>query len=183
MKSHRPQQAIDLFLTIDKPDSATYFHFFHACAQLATKEALAQGTKIFEQLPKVYREDPNNKVGYAAFDMFIRCEDLESAEALFRQLKRDVICYSSLMNLYNTRDQPAKTLSLFDEMKEEKIPSDIILDAVVIQAAGKHGDLSKCQSIVSQLSPASLADRTVQNVLIDMWVSEEICLFLLEWEL
>lgn len=111
--------------TVDKPDLARHFQFFHACAQSGTKEALALGKKTFEELPKEYREDTN--VGYAVFDMFVRCDDLDSAETLFRQLKRDAICYSSLMNLSNEREQPEKSLALYEEMQAEKIPSDNVL--------------------------------------------------------
>jgi PPR repeat len=105
LKNKRAQRAIDLFFTIDKPDPVAYFLFFNACAQLANSDTLALGQRVFSQMPKKHQEI---KTSYAVLDMFIRCEDLESAENLFHQLKKDVICYSSMMRLYNQRHQPER---------------------------------------------------------------------------
>ena len=85
LKNNRAQQAIDLFFTVDKPDSVAYFLFFNACAQLANNTALVLGKRVFLTMPKQYQ---GNKTTYAVLDMFIRCDDLDSAENLFRQLKR-----------------------------------------------------------------------------------------------
>ena len=75
------------------------------------------------------------------------------------------------MIMSNMNDEPEKTLTLFDQMKEEKINPDEIIFTLLLGACSQIGDLSLCQSIVEQI-PEGLSDSLrIQNSLIDMWVS------------
>ena len=107
--------------------------------------------------------------------MFIKCNDVENAEYVFNRLNRDATCYGSLMKLYNIRNEPEKTLDLFKRMKEKKIEPSEITFVLVIDACSAIGDLSLCESIVSQIPKCSLNNRWIQNASIDMWVSQSKC--------
>ncbi|CAF1215326.1 unnamed protein product, partial [Didymodactylos carnosus] len=82
---------------------------------------------------------------------------------------RDVICYGSLMKIYNIQHEPEKTLALFERMKQEKIESNEIIFVLLMDACSEIGDLSLCQSIVSQMPQSLLTNPSIQVGLVDMW--------------
>ncbi|CAF5224850.1 unnamed protein product, partial [Rotaria magnacalcarata] len=87
-----------------------------------TEEALSLVKKVLSNLPNSYREKSN--VLTTAFDVFIKCGDLSSAEKLFPKIKKIVTSYGNLMNAYNKNNQPEKTLDLHEQMKFDKIEPD-----------------------------------------------------------
>ena len=165
-----PKKAIDLFFTIQNPSDVTYTIYFNACARLGNNEALDLGKKVFQQLPIKYHQ--SNDVLISVFDMFFKCNDVESAESLFIRLKRSVISYGSLMKMYNNNDQPEKTLALFKQMKRENVDSNEIIFAWLISACTQIGDISMCEWVISQLSPSALNNFQIQSALVNMWVSK-----------
>ncbi|CAF1183546.1 unnamed protein product [Rotaria sp. Silwood1] len=161
------QRAIDLFLTIEKPDKIIFSILFNACAQLRTKDALDLGKKVFNQLPIECRQ--SNDLLYSVLNMFIKCDDLKSAESLFNRIDRDLISYGSMMKFYNMKEQPEQTLTLFEQMKQNKIKPNKIIFVLLIDACSVIGDLSLCQSLISQIPPSFLTDPWIQVGLVDMW--------------
>ena len=167
-----PRKAIDLFFKISKPDEVIYTTFFNACARLGNDEALILGKQVFQQLPIEYHR--SNDVLIPIFDMFVKCNDMESAESLFLRLKRSVVSYGSLMKMYNINDQPEKTFALFEQMKKENINPDDIIFTLLINACAHVAHTSMCQWVVSQIPLSLLDNYWIQCALIDMWVSESI---------
>jgi pentatricopeptide repeat protein len=170
--NNKPQQAIDLFFQTEKKEGFIYVFFLNACAQLKSEKALALGKQVLSQLFAGYHsKNSNNEILYAALDMFVKCDDIENAESLFTRLKRNVICYGSLMKMYNLKGQSIKTLSLFEQMKIEKIKPNEIIYTLIINALSQLGDLSMCELVLTQLPTNLMTNLWIQNALIDMWVS------------
>ena len=174
LTNERAQQAIDIFFQIDKPMPISYMLLFNVCARLVTPEALNVGRRVYSRLPvEMTRKNSPNRVLNAALDMFIKCDQLQQAELLFSQLKRDIVCYGSMMQLYNQHNEPRNTLSLFEQMKLERIEPNAIIVVVLLNACTQLGDLITCESIVAQVPKAFLSNLWIQNALIDMWVRNE----------
>ncbi len=68
--------------------------FFNARAQLKTENALTLGKKVFDQL--VIDSNQSNDILHMVLHMFIKCDDLKSAESLFDRLDRNIISYGSM---------------------------------------------------------------------------------------
>jgi len=149
--------------------------FFNACAQLRNEEALKLGKQVLSQFFNEFNQkNVNSKALYGALDMFIKCDDIKSAEILFNKLNKNVICYGSLMKMYNDKNEPEKTLNLFEQMKQTKIEPDQIIFVSIINACAQIADLSKCESILLQVPNSYLNNIWIQSALIDMWVSNII---------
>ena len=80
------------------------------------------------------------------------------------------------MKFYNVKDQPEKTLELFQRMQEENLEADEICYVLVIDALSKVGDLSLTHSVVDDMPPNFLENSWIQVGLIDLWVK-----YLLLW--
>lgn len=166
--SKQEQRAIDLFFQIKKPSKAILRTFFNACAQLQTENALAMGKKVFNQL--IVDSNQSKDVLHMVLNMFIKCDDLKSAESLFNRMDRTVISYGSMMKFYNIKEQPEKTLELFQRIKQENLIPDEICYVLIIDALSKVGDLSLSQLFISQMPKHFLRNSWIQVGLIDLWV-------------
>ena len=162
------ERAIDLFFKTEKPDEITLTIFFNACAQAATEKALTLGKKVFDQLR--IECNPSSDVLYSVLNMFIKCDDLENAESLFERIDRDIVSYGSMMKLYNIKDEPQKTVELFQRMKLENLNPNEIIFVLLIDALSVIGDLSLSQTLIDEISEKFLLDRWIQVGLIDLWV-------------
>ncbi|CAF1176726.1 unnamed protein product [Didymodactylos carnosus] len=170
IKNNRPQEAIDLFFKMDKPDEVNLIVFFSACAQLGNEKALNLGKQVFSRLSTEFHENNvNEKVLHGVLNMFIKCSDIENAEKLFARLNGNVITYGSMMTIYNSRNEPDKTLALFEQMKRKKIEVNDIIWVLVINALSELSDLSVCESVISEMAETFLINIQIQNALIDMW--------------
>jgi pentatricopeptide repeat protein len=146
--------------------------FFNACAQLRNEEALKLGKQVLSQFFNEFNQKNVKSIAlYGAFNMFIKCDDIKSAEILFNKLNKNVICYGSLMKIYNDKNEPEKTLNLFKQMKQTKIEPNQIIFLLIINACAQIADLSNCESILLQVPNSCLNDIWIRNALIDMWVS------------
>jgi pentatricopeptide repeat protein len=161
-------EAIKLFFKISKPDEVNLMLFFNACSQIGTKEILALAKEVLSNLPNSYRK--SLKILTAAFNAFIKCGDLSSAEQLFHKMERTVKSYGNLMNAYNKNDQPEKTLDLFKYMKIDRIQPNELIFVFLINACANIGTLSISQSISEQIPKSFLQHPYIQTSLIDMWV-------------
>jgi pentatricopeptide repeat protein len=161
-------KAINLFNRIPNPDIVNMILLFNACARVGTQETLVLAKKVFSNLPHSYYL--NSTFMTSAFDAFIKCGDLPSAEQLFSKMDRTIISYGNLMNAYNRTDQPEKTLDLYEQMKSAGIEPDLAIFLFLINASSHMGISSICQSIFEQIPNSFLDNIHVRNALIDMWV-------------
>ena len=175
LKNDRPQQTIDLFFQINKPDHVSFMLLFNACAQLRNETSLTLGKQVFQRLSnQSFHANSMNKILGAALDMFVKCNDTHTAESLFGRMKRNIISYGLLMKMYNDRNESDKTLSLFEQMKLEKIKPNSIIWLLIIKACAQLGDLSTSEVIFNQIPQHLLTNLIIHNALIDMWVRENI---------
>src|SRR5207302_10942324 len=112
-------ETINLFFKIQNPDQINFLLFFHACARIGTQETLNLVKRVLSNLPDCYRD--NSNILTTAFDAFIKCGDLSSAEEIFPKIKKNKMSYGNLMNAYNKSNQPEKTLNLYEQMKVDGI--------------------------------------------------------------
>ena len=139
--------------------------FFNACAKLGNEKALSLGKKVFNEL-----EINSYDVLPMVLNMFIKCDDLKSAECLFNRMHCNIICYGAMMKFYNMKDQPEKTLELFRRMQEENLTPDEICYVLLLDALSKIGDLSLAQLFVDKMPKCFSKDSWIQVGLIDLWV-------------
>lgn len=171
LKNHQPQKAVDLFYEISNPDEVIIILLFNACAQLANREALALVKKISSTIPRSFLSNP--KILASQFDAMIKCGDLVSAELAFNRTKMSVISYGNLMNAFNEDGQPNKTIELFNQMKSKSIDSNSIVYLCVISALAQIGIIELSQTIVNEIPGAWALEPSIQNALVDMWVSRK----------
>ena len=119
-------------------------------------------------MPKKFHN--NTVVITSALYMFIKCDDLQNAEALFNRTDRDIISYGLMMKLYNSKNQPDKTLELYQKMKEKNLNPNEIIFILPIDAPSKFGDLSLSQSLICEIPENFLLYPSIQSGLIDLWV-------------
>jgi pentatricopeptide repeat protein len=170
LNNHRAQQAFDLFFKISHPTPISYTLFFNTCAQLGDETSLKAAQEIFRKLSSRNNfRDLDKRILNSALDMFVKCNDIDSAEALFPQLKRDVVSFGLLMKMYNSRNQMEKTFALFKQMKSEKVLPNNQIYVLLINACARLGDLSACESIIGEIPQQSFDDLWISNSLIDMW--------------
>jgi pentatricopeptide repeat protein len=162
------ERAIDLFFSIEKADNILLSIFFNTCAKLQTENALISGKKVFNQY--IIESNLTNDVLYSVLNMFIKCNDLQSAEILFDKIERDIICYGSMMKFYNIKDQPEKTLELFERMKQENLKPNEVIFVLLLNAYSKIGDLELSQSLMCEIPEDLLSNPWIQTGLIDLWV-------------
>jgi pentatricopeptide repeat protein len=146
----------------------TYSILFKICAEIADQRSLEFGKSMFNKMPKKFQMDL--AVLNSALNMFNKCDDLKSAESLFDRIDRNIISYGSMMKFYNTKNQPEKTVELFERMKEENLNPNEIIFVLVIDAISTFGDLSLSQPLIDEIPEKFLSDRWIQNALIDLWV-------------
>ncbi|CAF4907488.1 unnamed protein product, partial [Rotaria sp. Silwood1] len=161
IKNNMFNETIDLFFKISNPDETIFVLFFHACARLGTKEALILVKKVLLNLPNNYNE--NKYILTTAFDAFVKCDDLLSAEQIFPKIKRNAISYGNLMNAFNKNEQPEKTLDLYEKMKIDRIEADIICWILLINASSNIGMGALSQSIFEQIPKSFLNNSYIKN--------------------
>ncbi|CAF1298068.1 unnamed protein product [Rotaria sordida] len=150
INNNMANKGIDLFNKIQNPnDEIIIILLFNACAQLGTNEALNLTKKVSSQIPKSFHS--NFHLLTSLLDALIQCGDCLNAEILFSKMKKSVIGYGNLMNGFLKSDNPAKVLSLFNQMKIDNIEPDLIIYFYIIKALSQIGDYSLAQSIVEKI--------------------------------
>jgi pentatricopeptide repeat protein len=161
-------ETIKLFLKISKPDKINLILFFNACSRIGTKETLTLAKEVLSNLPNYHHK--SLMILTAAFDAFIKCGDLSSAEKLFPKIERTVKSYGNLMKAYNKNDQLEKTLDLWKLMEIDGIQSDELIFVFLFNACANIGTSSISESIYEQMPKSFLQHPYIQTALIDMWV-------------
>ena len=118
----------------------------------------------------------NSFVCNSAFDMFIKCNDIQNAELIFSKMHTFVIGYGRLMQIYNKEKTPEKTIVLYEQMKEKGIKADRIIYLLLINACSQIGLFSTCQRIIAQIPQDILVDPSIKCTLLNMWVSNHCSL-------
>ncbi|CAF1587481.1 unnamed protein product [Adineta ricciae] len=167
LTNNQPEQVIDMFLKLnDQTDEVNMLLFFGACAELDNEKGLKVGKQIFSQISS---RQPSEKVLHAVLNMFAKCSDTTNAESLFSKLKKNALSYGCMMTMYNNQNEPDRTLSLYEEMKREKIELDHLNWVLILNALADLSDLSTCESVTSELLEKFSNDIQIQNALIHMW--------------
>jgi pentatricopeptide repeat protein len=149
----------------------TYSILFNICAKIGDQRSLEFGKLLFDKMPKKFHNDL--VVITCASNMFMKCDDLKSAESLFDRIDRigrNVVSYGLMMKFYNIKNQPEKTVELFQKMKEENLNPDEAIFVLVIDAFSTIGDLSLSQSLIDQIPEKFLSYPWIQAGLIHLWV-------------
>ncbi|UJR24038.1 hypothetical protein I4U23_027003 [Adineta vaga] len=167
IKNKRAEKAIELFSRINNPGEIHLCLLFNSCAHVHTKQALDFGKKVWSEMSSIHHK--NEFVLNSAFDMFVKCGDLENAENIFANNKRVVISFGQMMKCYNEHSMPMKTIDLYEKMKDEDVEANSIIFLLLIDACGQLGIESRCRSIVNQIPSTMLNDFKLQNALIHMW--------------
>ncbi|CAF1464338.1 unnamed protein product [Rotaria sordida] len=167
INNNMANKAIDLFNKIQNPDEVSIIILFNACAQLGTNEALNLTKKVSSQIPKSFHS--NFHLLTSLLDALIQCGDCLNAEILFSKMKKSVIGYGNLMNGFLKSNNPAKILSLFNQMKIDNIEPDLIIYFYIIKALSQIGDYSLAQSIVEKIPNYFLINDKIQYALVNMW--------------
>jgi pentatricopeptide repeat protein len=162
------EKAIELFSKIINPNEILLCLLLNSCAQFGTTHALNFGRKVWSQMSLANHK--NEYILNAAFDMFIKCGDISSAESLFAKMKCIVIDYGQMMKCFNDHSMPMKTLNLYEKMRSEGIEADSITFLLLADACAQISIESRCRSIVQQIPHAKLTDVQLQTALIHMWV-------------
>ena len=169
VKNQISDQAIELFKKIKCPDDVLRILLFNACAQVGTRDALDFSREVFSKMTK--SSQLNHRVLPSLLDTAVKCNDIEYAQSLFdKSGEKTLSMYGIMMNGYNRINEPWKTLSLFNQMKIDRIEINHIISTCVIKALSRIGDYSLSQTIVDQIPKHCFIDNQIDNVLIDMWV-------------
>lgn len=163
------QKGVDLCAEIDQPNEVLLIAILNACAQLRTEQALNIAQRVFQAMPSSYEANPF--IFNCAFDTFLKCGDLVNAELVFKKMKRFVIGYGRLMQLYNLARTPDKTLALYEQLKREPIRIDRVIYLLIIGACSQIALLPTCERIAQEIPRDLLADDRIASALINMWVS------------
>ena len=159
----RSQEALNLFKESNiEANEYTYSILFKLCAKIANEDSLEFGQLIFSRMSKKFHK--NRVVRNSALHVFITADDLKSAEAVFDPMDRNITCYGSMMKVYNIKNQPEKTIELYQKMKE-------IVCTLLIDACSEIGDLELSQSLIREIPENFLLNLWVQTGLIDLWIN------------
>ncbi|CAF3019731.1 unnamed protein product [Rotaria sp. Silwood2] len=126
-------------------------------------------------LQKVCDKWQNNKIILTSgIDMLMKFGNVNEAEYLFRSIqKKDIIVYGAMMNGYNMNYQPLKCFELFEELKQNLVPDEIIFKMLIGKCA-QIGLLSKYEVIFNQIPSHMQHQQRIQNALINMWSETKI---------
>ncbi|CAF3973435.1 unnamed protein product [Rotaria sp. Silwood1] len=162
------EKVLDLYEEMNiKPDDIIYIIVLNACAGLSNYRAMNIEKQI---LQKICNKWQNNKIILTSgIDMLMTFGNVNDAEYLFRSIqKKDIIAYGAMMNGYNMNNQPLKCFELFEELKQNLVPDEIIFN-ILIGTCAQIGLLSRCKFIFNQIPLHMQHQQRIQNALINMW--------------
>ncbi|CAF1152611.1 unnamed protein product [Rotaria sordida] len=169
VKNNMYDKALDLFEQMPlNPNNVIYIIVFNACAQILNDRGEEIGRKLLHQMPKHFHND--NVLLTSAIDMLMRFGDVQSAEKLFRTIKKkDIVLYGAMMNGYNINNEPLKCLQLLEEIKQHGFILDECVSTILINACARLGMISRCQLVIDQIPSYLYNNQCIRNSLIHMW--------------
>ncbi|CAF4969389.1 unnamed protein product [Rotaria sp. Silwood1] len=168
VENEQYEKVFDLYEEMNiKPDDIIYIIVLNACAGLSNYRAMNIGKQI---LQKICNKWQNNKIILTSgIDMLMNFGNVNDAENLFRSIqKKDIIAYGAMMNGYNMNNQLLKCFELFEELKQNLVPDEIIFN-ILIGTCAQIGLLSRCKFIFNQIPLHMQHQQRIQNALINMW--------------
>lgn len=141
--SENPTEALLLYKQMlqrdgSRPDNYTYPLLLKSCARLSL---IYTGHEIVGHVLHL-GFDSDIFVHNAVIHMLVSCGDLESAQNLFdRGSKRDLVSWNSIINGYVRSGRAKEALSLYQEMKMEKLKPDEVTMIAVVSSCSQLEDL------------------------------------------
>lgn len=163
------QEAIDLFFKLKSVDHVHYSLLFKACTELNNSTGYKYGHDVYSKLDR--ESLMSNDVLKSLSNMFIKYDDVDKAELIFEKLQRDVQSFGSLMKLYNKRNQPKKTIELFQRMKNESIEPNEKIFVLVLDSCSHIASICLSEAIAQEIPEHFQKNIWIRNSFIDMWVS------------
>ena len=130
VQNNKAKEALELFEEMQqsncKPDGITFTSLLSACAKLKN---LDYGKKIHFLIQQQIK-NPSIQLQHSLFNMYVKCNELESAETVFHQLNKQhqltTISWNIMISGYVHNQQYNKALDLFQQMKQQHCkPSEI----------------------------------------------------------
>ncbi|XP_071736070.1 pentatricopeptide repeat-containing protein At5g27110 [Rutidosis leptorrhynchoides] len=165
-------EALEIFnklmhFTLLKPDSYTYPSVLSACSRLGFGNF---GKMIHTQLVKNGLES-DVVVMSSLLGMYAKCGMFRFALKVFDEMpERDVACWNTVISCYSQDGQYAKTLDLFQKMKDHGFEHDSVSFTTAISACAKIGNLEKGKEIHDEaVRHGFVSDGFVLAALVDMY--------------
>jgi spore germination protein YaaH len=168
VKNNLYKKAIDLFLTISNPNEHLIVFFLNACAKLSDQHSLNLAKEFLNKINSNYKT--NEFILCTAADMFIKVNQIKSAEDYLSKMSKSDIKYRMLMKISNLKNEPEQTFDLYNKMLSDGFKANQITYLLLINASSQIGIENICQKIVKQIPQNLLQNLTIKNALIDMWV-------------
>ncbi len=164
------EKAIDLFFKIKNPNEHLIVFFLNACAKLADENSLNLAKELLNKMDSKYKR--NEFILCTAANMFLKCDQIKFAEDYVSKMPKSDIKYRMLMKICNLKKEPEKTFDLYNQMKMDGFKSNLMTYLLLINASSQIGIENISQKTVQLIPENLLRNLTIENALIDMWVSQ-----------
>ena len=164
------EKAIDLFLQIKNPNEHLIVFFLNACTKLADQHSLNLAKEVLNTMNSNYKK--NEFILCTAADMFLKCNEIKSAEDYVSKMPKSDVKYRMLMKISNLKNEPEQTFDLYNQMKRDGSKPNIMTYLILINAAAQIAIENICRKTVEEI-PKNLSESLlIQTSLIDMWVRQ-----------
>jgi pentatricopeptide repeat protein len=170
------EKAIDLFFQIKNPNEQIIVFFLNACAKLSDQHSLNLAKEFLNKINSNYKT--NEFILCTASNMFLKCNQIKSAEEYLSKMSKSDIKYRMLMKICNLKNEPEQTFDLYNKMQMDGFKPNLMTYLFLINASSQIGIENICQKTVQQIPKNLLQNLTIQNALIDMWVRQISKMFL-----
>ncbi|PIA52780.1 hypothetical protein AQUCO_01000563v1 [Aquilegia coerulea] len=169
-KSTEPEQALQLFLTMQnkdtKPDKFTYPFILKSCGCLRkTHEG-----KQFHAL--VYKSglESDQFIQNSLIHMYCDCGESNAAARIFNKMSnKDVVSWTSIIDGYVDDNRSTEALQLFGKMEEEGIKPNDATVVSVLRACAEVGALDTGRKIHQIVEDKNFDRANVRTALLDMY--------------
>ena len=156
---------------------------FKICSQLADQHSIEFARRIFQEMPKKYRE--NTIILNSALHMFMQRGQVSSAEDIFSQMNKDAITYGVMMsgeylheklkgycvrNLhiflgYLKNNQPERVIDMFLKLNDQMDEVNMLLFFGACAELSNEKGLKAGKEIFSKLSLQQSSEKVLHAVL------------------
>lgn len=150
-----------------KPNNYLYAIVFSACACLPNDQIICLGRKLFHDMPNEYRNDI--VVMTSVISMFMAFRDAPTAEQVFSEMKyNNSHTYTIMMKGYKMNEEPEKCLSLFQQVKRQRMTIEESMRLFLIAACSQIGMVGTADSFVREMSNSNFTLKG-KTALTDVW--------------